>query len=227
MKILDVGCGPGSITIDFAKYVTLGHVVGMDTEAAAATLAKARAQAVKEGMHNVEFLSGDALALPFPDNSFDVVHSHQVIQYVDNPVLFFEEMRWVVKPGGYVACHSCDTGTTVIQPQPQYRKLEKLEQLCNRVLEESGRSLKAARSMHIWARKAGFNPARFKLTTSNYVFRTLEERRYWGTMAVGIVRESAMMTAAVKKGYITAEEVTEGLHMGTLDSRRGRVVRDS
>lgn len=103
MTILDIGCGPGSITIDLARHVPRGRVVGVDIEAAAPTLEKGRAQAEREGVTNVEFQTGNGYTPPFPDNTFDATHSHQVIHQIDDPVHFVREMHRVTKPDGFVA----------------------------------------------------------------------------------------------------------------------------
>lgn len=83
MSILDVGCGPGSITIDLARKVPFGHVVGV--EYVSDPLDGARSLAASEGVSNVRFQVSDIHNLPFPENSFDVVHAHQVLQQYCRP----------------------------------------------------------------------------------------------------------------------------------------------
>ena len=78
MHILDVGCGPGTITADLAKLVPAGHVTGIE-RSAEHVLQQARDAAAAQGITNITYTLGDALALPFPDGSFDVVHAHQVL----------------------------------------------------------------------------------------------------------------------------------------------------
>ncbi|KAJ5467971.1 hypothetical protein N7475_005723 [Penicillium sp. IBT 31633x] len=102
MKILDVGCGPGSITISLAKEVPNGHVTGV--ECVSDPLEGARILAQEQGVSNVTFQEGNIHALPFGDDTFDVVHAHQVLQHIENPVQAIQEMRRVVKKGGIVAC---------------------------------------------------------------------------------------------------------------------------
>ncbi len=76
--VLDVGCGPGTITVDIARRVAPGRVVGID--ASAAVIEDARSQVA--GVDNVEFRAGDVYALDVPDATFDVVHAHQVLQHL-------------------------------------------------------------------------------------------------------------------------------------------------
>jgi len=81
MDLLDVGCGPASITADLAERVAPGRVVGLD--AAAGALEAARATLRERGLsEQVELTCGDIMALPFEDASFDVVHAHQVLQHL-------------------------------------------------------------------------------------------------------------------------------------------------
>ena len=81
MDLLDVGCGPASITADLAERVAPGRVVALD--AAAGALEAARATLHERGLsEQVEVTCGDVMALPFEDGSFDIVHAHQVLQHL-------------------------------------------------------------------------------------------------------------------------------------------------
>src|ERR1700728_1048568 len=97
--ILDVGCGPGTITADLADRVPQGHVTGID--AAQEVIEQARAAAGDRG--NLDFATGDVYALDYPDGAFDVVHAHQVLQHLGDPVRALREMGRVTRPGGLVA----------------------------------------------------------------------------------------------------------------------------
>jgi ubiquinone/menaquinone biosynthesis C-methylase UbiE len=74
MRLLDAGCGQGSITIGLADAVAPGEVVGLDRDPE--QVERARALAAERGVTNVRFEVGDAYALPFPDASFDAVFAH-------------------------------------------------------------------------------------------------------------------------------------------------------
>ena len=118
MKILDIGCGPGTITVDLAAAsVPKRHVTGLD--AAAPVLAQARAHAAGRGVSNVEFVPGDAAALPFPDETFDAVHAHQVLQHVGDPVRVLREMRRVTRVGGLVAARDSDYAAMAWFPESE------------------------------------------------------------------------------------------------------------
>ncbi|OBT81579.1 hypothetical protein VE02_09934 [Pseudogymnoascus sp. 03VT05] len=119
MKVLDIRCGPGSITIDLARLVSQGHVTGV--EYVPDPLEEARVLAAAKGVTNVSFEIGDIHSLPFEDDAFDVVHSHQVLQHISDPVNALQEMRRVTKVGGLVACRESASMTWY----PQSDKLEK------------------------------------------------------------------------------------------------------
>ena len=92
-RVLDVGCGPGTITVDLAARVPDGQVTGID--AAGDVLALARQEADRQGRANVRFEVGDVYDLGYADGTFDVVHAHQVLQHLSNPVAALTEMRRV------------------------------------------------------------------------------------------------------------------------------------
>src|SRR4051794_23454404 len=106
LGVLDVGCGPGTITVDLAERVAPGRVVGLDVSAD--PLDEARALAAGRGVQ-VPFEVGDVYALGAPDDSFDVVHAHQVLQHLTDPVAALREMARVCRPGG---CWPSATSTT-------------------------------------------------------------------------------------------------------------------
>jgi ubiquinone/menaquinone biosynthesis C-methylase UbiE len=103
MKVLDVGCGPGSLTIDIAKHIQPGgHVTGVEN--VPDPLQEARKLAEEEGV-DVTFEVADAMHLPYADDEFDLVFAHQVLQHVAQPVEMLKEMRRVARTGnGVVAC---------------------------------------------------------------------------------------------------------------------------
>ena len=105
-SLLDVGCGPGTITADLAKLVAPGRVTAVEVTESALELA--RAEIRRRGLTNVDFLVADVHDLDLPDGSFDVVHAHQVLQHVSDPVGALREMRRVCVPGGTVAARDSD-----------------------------------------------------------------------------------------------------------------------
>src|SRR3954466_9073741 len=113
LLVLDVGCGPGTITVDLATRVAPGRVVGLDLSDE--PLAEARGLAERAGVA-VSFEVCDVYALAEPDDSFDVVHAHQVLQHLTDPVAALREMARVCRPGGLLAVRDVDYAATTWFP---------------------------------------------------------------------------------------------------------------
>ncbi|PIL22678.1 hypothetical protein GSI_15371 [Ganoderma sinense ZZ0214-1] len=201
MTILDVGCGPGTISTDLAKtYVPEGHVTGLDVPD---IMDKARAHAASEGVTNVTFTPGDALHLPFPDASFEVVHAHQVLQHVADPVQMLREMRRVAKPGGIVATRENDMSGMVWYPEIEGMK-EWLQGYMQ-VARANGGEPDAGRRLHVWAKEAGFPAESLTLSVGTWCFYTPEERAWWGGLWADRSVSSNFASTALKNGIYTQE----------------------
>ena len=101
--MLDVRCGPGTITADLAERVTPGSVVGIDTSA------EVVAAAVRDhAAANLSFRIADIYRLDDPESSFDIVHAHQVLQHLADSVAALVEMRRVCRREGTIAVRDCD-----------------------------------------------------------------------------------------------------------------------
>lgn len=98
--VLDVGCGPGTITMGVAEFVKPGRVVGVDEADGAIT--DARLKAKEAGLENIEFLVANAGDLPLEADTFDVCYEHAVLKWLRDPRAVLTEMHRVTKPGGTV-----------------------------------------------------------------------------------------------------------------------------
>ena len=101
MRVLDFGCGPGTISMGLAKAVEPGQLHGIDIEGS--QIAMARAAATAGGHENALFRIGDVTALPFEDDFFDVAHSHDVLLHVPNTRAALAEVKRVLKRGGTIS----------------------------------------------------------------------------------------------------------------------------
>ena len=198
-SVLDVGCGPGTITVDIAERVAPGRVVGLD--AAADVIAKA--SALGEPLSNVEFVVGNAYALDYLDDTFDVVHSHQTLQHLARPVDALREFRRVVKPGGVVAVRDVDYAGTIIHPRTE--GIAAWEGLYQRVHRSNGGEPDAGRRLKQWAIEAGFTDV--TATASVWTFSSDADRAWWGGMWADRVLQSAFAVDALGKGLATQEEL--------------------
>ena len=117
-------------------------------------LAEARDAAAAANIANVSFRVADGMALPFGDGTFDVVHAHQVLQHVPDPVGMLREMRRVTRPGGIVAAR--DSDYAAFTWYPAVPALDEWLALYQRVARASGGEPDAGRSLLAWAHAAGF-----------------------------------------------------------------------
>ena len=117
MKVIDVGCGPGSITLGFARAVAPGDVVGVDFQKSQVEQASASSKA--KGVTNIRFEVADACKLPFADESLDAVFAHAVLWHLSDPARALEEFRRVLRPNGIVGIRDCDWGKRICTPTTQ------------------------------------------------------------------------------------------------------------
>jgi ubiquinone/menaquinone biosynthesis C-methylase UbiE len=200
-RVLDVGCGPGTITIDIANRVAPGGVIGIDPSADVVTAASESAA----DMENVEFATGDVYALDFPDASFDVVHAHQVLQHLPDPAGALREMRRVCRPDGVVAARDSDydaftwypTDPRLVEWLALYRKIAR----SNRGEPDAGRRLLR------WARAAGFSDIEPSATA--WCFATPEDRTWWGDLWADRITTSAIAEQAEREGFATRAELDD------------------
>jgi ubiquinone/menaquinone biosynthesis C-methylase UbiE len=217
--VLDVGCGPGSITLDLARHVPSGHITGIDIASAQSTLSEAQRLAAEAGQTNATFQVGDVGNLAeFRDDTFDVVHAHQVIQHVPDPVAALREMRRVCKPGGLVATR--DTCDFIWSPGPSSDALSRFWELFYAVSKWTGGTPSAGRQLKALARKAGFlvdgdgegDGGKGEVVMQNastWCYGTKEEIATWAGLWADRVQESGFRKNAVESGLATAEELEE------------------
>ncbi|AWB89477.1 class I SAM-dependent methyltransferase [Salinibacterium hongtaonis] len=203
LSVLDIGCGPGTITVDLARRVAPGRVIGLD--ASAEVIAKARTLADDEGVDTVEFVVGDAYSTGFSDDSFDIVHAHQTLQHVADPVAVLREMRRVMKPGGVVAARDVDYAGTMVYPTSP--GLERWAELYQQVHRSNGGEPDAGRRLKAWAREAGF--ATVQSSADIWCFASDHDRDWWGGMWQTRVLESAFAGDAISKGLATRADLQQ------------------
>jgi len=203
VRVLDVGCGPGTITVDFARRVAPGRVLGLDR--VEDVLERAREAARDAGVDNVEFEVGDVYALDLADASFDVVHAHQVLQHLTDPVAALREMRRVCAPGGVVAVRDSDYATFTWWPEDP--RLTRWLALYHDVARANGAEPDAGRRLLAWARAAGFDTV--EATASSWCFATPSDREWWGGLWADRVVASAFADQAVEHGLAARAELEE------------------
>lgn len=203
ISLLDVGCGPGTITVDLAARIAPGRVTAVETTEAALDLA--RAEAKERGQSNIDFVTADVHALIFPDDTFDIVHAHQVLQHVADPVQALREMRRVCKPGGIVAVRDSDYGGFIWFPQ--LPALDRWMALYVTAARANGGEPDAGRRLQSWAQQAGFTD--ITPTGTLQAYATPATREWWGGMWADRIVESALTRQLIDSGLATRAELEE------------------
>ncbi|KIJ12927.1 hypothetical protein PAXINDRAFT_14289 [Paxillus involutus ATCC 200175] len=184
MHILDIGCGPGTITADFARLVPQGRVTGIDYSTSG-ILEHARKHAAEQGITNIHFQNGDICNLEdVPDDTYDVVHCHQGGE------------TWQARrcSGGRLK------GDHVV---PETEAMDEFMELYRRVSRTNHTEPDAGRRLVSWALAAGFERGHIDATAGTWCYSTPEERAWWCGISADRTVHSTFATQAVERGLAT------------------------
>jgi ubiquinone/menaquinone biosynthesis C-methylase UbiE len=202
-RLLDVGCGPGTLTADLAALVDPGEVVAVDREPA--VLAEARQVFIDRGLGNVTAETADVYALDYDESGFDVVHAHQVLQHLSDPVAALVEMRRVVRPGGLVAVRDADYAAMTWHPGDA--RLDRWLEIYREIARANGAEPDAGRHLLEWAGRAGFS--RLEPSASVWCFADVDSRQWWSELWAQRVTRSAVADQATAEGFASTDELAE------------------
>ena len=202
-RILDVGCGPASITVGLARWAERGHVTGIEVtdeilETAAATVAEAE-------VDNVTLANESVYKLPYGDATFDVAYAHQVCQHLSDPVLAIAEMARVVRPGGWVAVRDSDYST--MRGYPSSTEITRWREVYRQVCRHNDAEPDAGRHLFSWFRAAGLPEV--AMSASVWQFWTPDTRRNWGYSWADRCLNTSFARQAVEYGYATSDEMEQ------------------
>ncbi len=198
LRVLDVGSGPGTITADFARLVAPGEVLGLDRSPS--VVAAATALAAKQHLANLSFDTGDIYDLEFPDDTFDVVHAHQVLQHLTDPVEALREMRRVARPGGIVAVRDADFHGMFWYPE--LPELDEWMDLYQRVARHNNAEPDAGRRLVGWVQAAGLTEV--TPSSANWLYASADQRAWLSGVWADRVEKSALADQAMAYGMANA-----------------------
>lgn len=200
-SLLDVGCGPGTITADLARLLVDGAVIGVDRSPD--VVAQAREAYPASERANLSFDIGDVYHLGFPDENFDVVYSHQVLQHLQSPVEALREMRRVLKPDGHVAVRDADYGGFIWAPTDPL--LDRWMDVYHQMTRRNGAEADAGRMLKGWVRAAGFRE--LTVTSSTWTYESDGDRAWWGGLWADRVVQSEFASQSVEYGLTSMAEL--------------------
>lgn len=195
MTLLDCGCGPGTITLDFAEIVAPAETIGVDIESS--QLQFARMQAVNQEKLNVRFMVADLYTLPFPDSTFDAVFLHGVLEHMQSPVTALGEVCRVLKHGGVVGARHADFGGFLLEPATP--PLDQFGLLFERLMIYNGGDPMAGRHQPRWLRAAGFSPLAVSASYDCWT-STPEETQRNACFLAELVGKSAFASQLIEAG---------------------------
>lgn len=200
-RVLDVGCGPGSITLGIAQAA--GHVTGIDVDDA--EFADARAYAADHGIDNVEFREGSIYELGVAEGSIDVCTLFAMLETLDDPLAGLAEVRRVLKPGGVIGASSIEYGGLILHgadvvPLRRFYELRlALWEAQGDVHPSRGRELRGL------LLAAGF--AQVEASTTYFSYGTEERVRTFGLGRAADCRDEWFVEGLTERGLADRDEI--------------------
>ncbi|MDA0302165.1 MAG: methyltransferase domain-containing protein [Chloroflexi bacterium] len=201
LRLLDVGCGPGTISSGLARAVAPGEVVGIDVSAD--VIDRARAHVAEAGATNARFETANVYDLPYEAGSFDVAHAHQVMQHLADPEAALAEMRRVLRPGGLVAVRDADYAT--MSAWPRAASIDRWLEVYHAVAARNGADPDAGRRLRSWVSAAGF--VDLEVTAVVELLADPADAADWGRSWAERALYSNFRPQAIEYGVATAEEI--------------------
>jgi ubiquinone/menaquinone biosynthesis C-methylase UbiE len=201
MRLLDVGCGPGSITRGLAERVAPGEVIGIDLSRE--TLAAAQQEARTRGLTNVRYEEASVYQLPYADGSFDVAYAHQVFQHLKEPAAALREILRVLRPGGLVAVRDVDWGTASYWPADPW--IAKFIEVHFKTWYRNGGEPRMGRHLRALFNAAGVRD--LEISAAVWCYATPEETIEWGDSYADRLLTSPMGSRQVEYGFATRADV--------------------
>ena len=201
MSLLDCGCATGSITVGLAAAVAPGQVIGVDRSAA--EIERAQARAVAAGVPNLRFDVGDIYDLEFPDNHFDALFCHNVLEHLGDPVRALSEMHRVLKVGGVIGVRDLDMGGILVAALDE--RLARFFAVFEADFAGVGSHPHMGRELRGLVTAAGF--AVIEASASYDYFSTAEQLQLVSQIGSSRVKDAEFVERVLARGLTTTEEL--------------------
>jgi ubiquinone/menaquinone biosynthesis C-methylase UbiE len=197
MRLLDCGCGPGTMTIEIAELVAPSEVIGIDIGDEQIT--RARQLAVEQGIPNVHFEKANIYNLPFSNHTFDAVFSHALLEHLQDPLAALREMYRMLKPGGMVMVRTPDWDGNLIWPSDPL--LEHFEEIGKALFASGGGNPFIGKQLRGLLHRTGFEGMRTSASYTSY--ETDAKIKEWQQVVVtGILSNSSPIAERIVKQKI-------------------------
>lgn len=202
MKLLDCGCGSGSITVGLAQALARGAVTGIDLSEV--EVGRARSRAATAGLSNLHFEVGNVYRLAFPNESFDAIFSHNLLEHVGEPRKALGEMFRLLKPGGVIGIRDFDLSGCLYAP-PEI--VESYARLHRAVWEKAGGHPDLGRELRGLLHEAGFVDV---VASASYeTYADAERLHFFSHLIVSRCEEADFVKEVVERGLVSYEQLEE------------------
>ena len=207
MRLLDLGCGPGTISVGLADAVAPGELHGIDIEPSQVVMAGAAARAGGHG--NAGFRTCDAADLPFGDATFDAAHCHALLNHVPDTQAVLAEVKRVLKPGGLFAAREVVCDSFIFEPALDFGGLDDGAAWATflKLLAANGGHPQMGRELKAVFVAAGFTDV--DATASFGTYASTDDLRFLHDLMAGWFFAPRTMEAAIGHG-LASEEDFEG-----------------
>ena len=203
MRLLDCGCGPGTISVGLADAIAPGQLVGIDLDGQHIELS--RRLAADSGLSNVHFETANVYQLPYDDQSFDAVFCHAVLEHLDKPDRALAEMYRVLKPQGLIGIRTPDHDGNLLWPELQ--GLSAAMELVTKVIAAHGGDGSRGKQFRERLVNAGFVDIR--MTASYDSYGTPEAVRAWAETCATAAEDPIISERVVSRGLADVETLAQ------------------
>lgn len=196
MKLLDVGCGPGTITLGLAEAIAPGEAFGIDMAESQVEIARSNAQQL--GLTNTTFDVANVYDLPFENDIYDAAFIHAAIEHISEPMRGLKEISRVLKPGGVIGLRSGDWRGLLYAPRTP--ELEEIWELQSKIRHHNGGHPFIGTSFRALLREAGF--VNTKATATYETWGTDDETKSMAGALTSLFTDEASTHAALSNGWI-------------------------
>jgi 2-polyprenyl-3-methyl-5-hydroxy-6-metoxy-1,4-benzoquinol methylase len=201
LRVIDIGCGPGTLSADIARRVAPAETLGLDP--APEVIAEASRMLESPDLENLSFAVGDLFAIGDEVGRFDVVHAHQVLQHLVDPVAALRAMATLLDDGGIVAARDADYSAMTWFPAEPL--LDRWLDIYRRVTTRNGAECDAGRRLLHWARQADFGVVSY--STSTWTYSTADELRWWCGLWADRITSTRLADQAIEYGIADRDEL--------------------
>lgn len=191
MALLDMGCGPGTITVGLAAAVAPGAATGIDLDPPL------------KAPEGVRMVAGDVTELPFPAGSFDAIHVGALLQHLAHPLRALREARRVARPGAVIGVVDADWDGELLYPANAM--LRRSMRVARRL--RLGTSPFVGKQLRHLLTEAGFTRVEASARTIHH--GTQDETRQFGAFTASLFRYPAAAERAIAQGWATAHELEQ------------------